>query len=398
MKKLLIYCLICWGSNGAFAQDGSKLTLPSTPAFSILDFEPSTVMRPTTNKGLASDILNSFDKNGKLLMNLGLEVSPYWLKSRPALTRKEYLEPSFKQIFLQSLSLSAATVKDTITGNNKLGVGFRFKLHDGKPVADLEAAEQKFDEETTLINFINTIRLEVADSGYSIQQTIDMLLDLMTQASLPQEMIDGFRQQAYKWDDNFNDSPRDVVQFLDKLISVRSEENHDLYSRISELQYVRKGLILELAGAGAFKTSGDGNNERFGFWVNASHYVSPDDLFTLTARYMHATKDTTRNNFDLALSFLKKTDKFNISLEGALRWYREEVPAHDINNQPILKLEKDFTYRIAFQSSYLFTKDISINISIGKDFNSPYVSRNGYFSILGLNYSLFNKQKVEVTE
>ena len=63
---------------------------PNTPAFSILDYEPTSVMRPSSYKELSADILNSFDENGNLMMNLGLEVTPYWLKSNPELTRESY--------------------------------------------------------------------------------------------------------------------------------------------------------------------------------------------------------------------------------------------------------------------------------------------------------------------
>ncbi len=84
MSKRLITLLFAFSiALHSLAQDETKLTIPSTPAFSILNYEPTSVMKPTSNKDLAADVLNSFDKDGKLLMNLGLEVSPYWLKSRP---------------------------------------------------------------------------------------------------------------------------------------------------------------------------------------------------------------------------------------------------------------------------------------------------------------------------
>ena len=75
-----------------------------------------------------------------------------------------------------------------------------------------------------------------------------------------------------------------------------------------------------------------------------------------------------------------------------VRWYREEIPDRNINNQPIIRLNKDFTYRLAVQSSYMISREVSINLSIGKDFNSPFISRSGFFSILGFNYSIFSQQ------
>jgi len=81
------------------AQEVSKLTLPSTPAFSILNFEPSAVMRPTNAKSLSTDVLSSFDKDGKLKMDLGLETSPYWLGAHPNLKMNTYYLISYAIIF-----------------------------------------------------------------------------------------------------------------------------------------------------------------------------------------------------------------------------------------------------------------------------------------------------------
>lgn len=83
-------------------QNASKLTVPSSPSFSILNYEPSAVMRPANARELAADILNSFDKEGKLILNPGLEVTPYWLKSHPTLDRNTYLHPNTGQAFYKA--------------------------------------------------------------------------------------------------------------------------------------------------------------------------------------------------------------------------------------------------------------------------------------------------------
>jgi hypothetical protein len=79
-----------------------------------------------------------------------------------------------------------------------------------------------------------------------------------------------------------------------------------------------------------------------------------------------------------------------------LRWYSADIPDFNIDNQPIVRVEKRFTYRVAFQASYLITQQISFNISVGKDFDSPFNANAGFFSIFGLNYSVFNTEKVKL--
>jgi hypothetical protein len=340
----------------------------------------------------ATDILNSFDKDGKLLMNLGLEVSPYWLKSHPDLTRDEYLNTKkLGQIFLQSLSLSGGTVKDSASGTNKLGAGLRFRVVNGHPVVELKAAEDELKAKATIINAINGALATLEDTDtkkIAIDQVVENLKDSKTE----EKVISAVKKQAESLARKYGDSLTDVKKFLVQLIDDRDAGEFELKKRVSELTYDRRGFILEFAGAAGFNTDDNTDFEKAGVWANASYFVSPDDFFTLTARYMNQHNDTSLTNVDVGIGFMKKSNSYNISVESMFRWYRAEIPDVNINNQPIVRLDKDFTYRLAVQGSYVISKDISINLSIGKDFNSPFISGSGIFSILGLNYSLFSKE------
>ena len=389
-QSAILIVFICMFQN-THAQDGGKLNVPVSPAFSILGFEPSAVMRPTSAKSLATDVLTSFDKNGKLLMNLGLEVAPYWLKSNPRLTRKTYLNPNLGQAFMQSLSISAGTAKDSASGANKLGAGFRFKLSNGKPVAALETAELELSKKDEILLIINNVRSNVEEGDTKKSVIDEIAAKLKDELKLDEAVINSIKIRANELAAKFGKAPDDVNKFLQALITDRDDADVELKKKISELVYDRRGFIVEFAGATGY-SSDVKKFERFGFWGNASYFISANDFFTLTARYMHKSNDTSINNVDVGLGFLKKGASYNISIEGMLRWYRAELPAFNTNNQPITRLEKSFTYRLAVQGSYILTKDISVNISIGKDFDSPFISSKGVFSILGLNYSLFSKE------
>jgi hypothetical protein len=77
-----------------------------------------------------------------------------------------------------------------------------------------------------------------------------------------------------------------------------------------------------------------------------------------------------------------------------MRWYRAEIPDFNMMNQPITRLEKDFTYRVAAQLSYSIFEDVSVNLSIGKDFDSPVFKGTSIFSIFGVNYTIFNRRYI----
>ena len=403
MKSLLSFIL--WINLSLFqkinAQDISKLAVPTSPAFSILNFEPSAVMRPTNVKGLATDLLNSFDKNGKLLMNLGLEAAPYWLTSHPGLTREKYLRPDFTHTFLQSFSLSAATIKDSASGENKLSAGFRFKLYNGAPVPELTQASDELKTQTMLVSIINGIKSIVGqDMGGSIIDTkakaIDKIVAALQRKNISQPIIDKIKKEAEVLAVDFSDSVTDIKEFLDKFLNQRVDSYQDVAKNVSDLLYQRRGFIVELAAATGFNVSGNNKLERAGFWINTSYYVSADNLFTLTARYMFQNKDSALTNVDVGLGFLKKANNYNLSVEGMIRYYRAQIPDFNINNQPITRLEKKFTYRLAVQGSYSITKDISLNINLGKDFDSPFISGSSFFSILGLNFSIFSKEPAKL--
>ena len=388
-------------STRLFAQDDAKkLTIPSSPAFSILNFEPTSVMKPTSNKDLATDVLNSFDKNGKLLMNLGLEVSPYWLQSRPYLTREAYLNPDPWHTFLQSFSLSAATVKDSAAGNNKLGVGFRFKLINGKPVSDLKNADRALQDIQTIQSDITIAKTFNGTIITTVKDAIDFIIDsTMKNQKYPLTTLTNIRSIAEKivCSRYYSDNKEGIDSFLVALNNTMNDTKGEPLAKVATLTQQRIGFILEFAGATAYNMTNSNELERLGIWINASNYVSATDLFTFTARYMyHNSADTTLGNFDVGISYLKKGDKYNISAEYMLRWYQGQIPDINIAGQHISRSENDFSYRLAVQGAFLLTDAISINLSLGKEFNGPNISGSGFFSILGLNYSIFNQERVKL--
>ncbi|HUC82005.1 MAG TPA: hypothetical protein VMR70_13900 [Flavisolibacter sp.] len=397
-KLLLTYTALLLLAQTTNAQEAARLTVPSSPAFSILNFEPSAVMRPVNARDLAADVLNSFDGDGKLRLNLGLEVMPYWLSSHPTLTRSKYLRPSTGQTFLQSLSISAATVKDSATGNNRLGAGFRFKLANGRPVPELEVANTELKARTTVVSIINGVKNVVGPVINTRTLAAQNVLTALASANTSQQLIAAVQKDTAELISNYTDSPSDIKLFLDELIRRRVESYGQLAERVSALLYQRKGFILEFAGAAGYNTTNATSLDKTGVWGNASYFVSPDDLFTLTARFMNRSGDSSLRNADVGIGFLKKTERYNISLEGMLRWYRAEVVDRSTVSPPVARLEKEFTYRLAVQSSYIFNDYLSINLNLGKDFNSPFIAGKGFFSIFGFNYSFFSRKPAELKE
>ncbi|MGH2666797.1 hypothetical protein [Flavobacterium sp.] len=382
---VLIALFFC---SGLFSQD---LRIPNTPAFSILDYEPASVMRPTSTKKLSTDLLNSFDQEGHLLMNMGLEVTPYWLKSRSKLTREEYLNPGTFQTILQTLSLSAATVKDTVNGNNNLGLGLRFEIVKGALSNQFKIAENEMLQLETINSII--VNAKTDDSFDTKDKALESIINWLKENTIPkidESQITDLKQRA---DNLKKNSSLSVSAFCEALEVSYQQERKELANRIIEMENKRTGFSLEAAAASKFiNTTGNQAFQKMGFWINANYYITEKDAWTATGRIMTSTGDTTSVNSDLGFSYIRLEKDFNISLESMIRWYRTEIPDLNSNGDPIIRLEKNFTYRIAAQFSYTVAEDISLNLSIGKEFDDPVLSKTAFFSILGVNYAIFNRQ------
>ena len=380
-------------SQVSFAQDDAKkLSMPSSPAFSILGFEPTAVMKPTSDKDLATDIMNSFDKDGKLLPNLGLEFSPYWLRSNPDLTREKYLNPDLRQTFLQSFNLSGATVKDSTSGINRMGVGFRFKVLNGNPVPELKTSDAMLEKIANMQAVVKSVGL-LGDLIPDIDSAIKVITKNLTKKGFSKNSIDQIVSEGEQIATLFKNKPNGVILFADSLVNRIEVDTHDSMQQVAALTQQRLGFVLEFAGASSFNPIQNGQYDKIGLWVNASNYVSATDLYTLTARMMNHKGDTSTTSFDLGFSYLKKSDKYNISVEYMLRWFQATVPDFNLQGQPIKSVRSDFSYRLAVQGSYLVSSQISFNLSIGRDFDSPLTNRSAFFSIIGLNYSIFNQDR-----
>ena len=107
------------------------------------------------------------------------------------------------QGFLQSLSLSAATVKDSVSGDNKLSGGFRFKLINGQPVKELDIARAELKTKTTVLSiingFMNIVQPGVLDTKQNI---IDAMGKAFKKAAIPASIIEDFTSETWLLSDH----------------------------------------------------------------------------------------------------------------------------------------------------------------------------------------------------
>lgn len=86
------------------------LSVPPSPAFTILGLNPETVAHPSTPRELALSLLSGFDRNGNLQSGWAIDTAPYLLLRGQELTLGEYRQ-SFITRVLSNTQLSLATAK-----------------------------------------------------------------------------------------------------------------------------------------------------------------------------------------------------------------------------------------------------------------------------------------------
>jgi hypothetical protein len=116
------------------------LSVPESPAFTVLGLTPQTVIRPTSPRQFASSLLNGIDQRGNLQAGLAFDAAPYLIYAGDRLTLKRYRE-SYLLRFLARAQTSFATTKGASEGDKSIraAVGFNFTLIDkGDPHSDSE--------------------------------------------------------------------------------------------------------------------------------------------------------------------------------------------------------------------------------------------------------------------
>jgi hypothetical protein len=107
------------------------LSVPESPAFTVLGFTPNTVIRPASPKAFATSLLNGLDQNGNFQSGLAFDFTPFMLFNGENITIKDYNEQYLTRL-LSRTQFSFATTKgasaaDTAT---RLAAGLNVTLWD----------------------------------------------------------------------------------------------------------------------------------------------------------------------------------------------------------------------------------------------------------------------------
>jgi hypothetical protein len=114
------------------------LSVPESPAFTVLGLTPETVVRPSSPREFASALLSGVDRNGNFQSGTALDTVPYLLLAGKGLTLGAY-RSNYKLRLASRTQFSFATTKGASDDDKsaRLALGFRMTLWDkGDPRMD----------------------------------------------------------------------------------------------------------------------------------------------------------------------------------------------------------------------------------------------------------------------
>lgn len=134
--------------------DLNNLEMPSSPAFILLDVNPTSIERPTTTKAFSTSVLNSINQNNGIPENYALEFAPYWFFKHKKINALNYwgikksIDENRSKGFSQARfgNISFATVKTsnlidsigTIQDLTNMSLGIRTTLIQVRSKNDLQ--------------------------------------------------------------------------------------------------------------------------------------------------------------------------------------------------------------------------------------------------------------------
>ena len=158
---LVAGCAIVVQARTAFAQSSvppafNAARTPTSPAFTIMGIEPTSVERPSNPTDLALAFLSQVEDTSIVPADFALEVSPYWLVGRPRLTWSDDAARSVRESLMRTAAFSIGTgeVGTTSAPVRALAVGARTSVFSGRLSAEsrrqIEELEKRLQAEAAL--------------------------------------------------------------------------------------------------------------------------------------------------------------------------------------------------------------------------------------------------------
>ncbi|HBV14839.1 hypothetical protein [Chryseobacterium carnipullorum] len=422
--RIIVLFIIALLSNPLYikAQESQKiadLKVPSSPAASILEIVPGTILQPKSYQALEAAIYSNFATDNKLKLpdNFSLEFTPYWFKDH-GLSLKDYLgKPTFTDQLKRNSSFSLASTQSYFlsdsTKTSSLAIGYRTsfflgsKKDDEKVAALLESVYLGEKIVTQILPLaIVTLRSNPSTGKDFMDQLEPDIEESLLGLKISKEVIKEFSKALR------NEIEKTKIQEFntEKLAGVINSVSKNFFKMESDYkelkEYInnRYGFYLDMAYANFinFPT----NNFEFSIVPKQSVWLTPsyrfaDDLknFKLIGVIRYQWNNTDyfgkyfpdnklyKNNFDYGIAVNGKFDKFSAHVEVIGRQSNTDIiVGKDSDNNILYRKNKESDVQYLGTLSYRLTDQVVLSYSLGKNFEIVSTNENNLISLLALNF------------
>lgn len=406
----------------AFAQKKlSEISLPTSPAASVLGVQPSATLTPKSFKALEAALYSNFN-NGESGLNIpndfGLEFMPYWFEDH-GIPLDDYLRE--KRIGTQIIRNSSVSIASTqnymledATTTKSLSWGYRTSIFFNS-----KGYKKQIDEKLKELSDFTDITAAVAGylAGYTattqqayLQQLKQDLLTILTQKGI------NFSTEEYEkvfktiygrvivlpLNDTtaFNDAVTNIIREEMKVLKTNYEDFKKFLSK-------KEGFGVDVAYA--MLLNFPSNDFEFSVVPTQSVWLAPSYVFNSSSkattfkstgvlRYEWYNKDyftkyfpTTEvynNNFDYGAAVSMDYNKFSLQFEGTGRSSSSlEEAGTDGEGNILYKKESASDFQYITTISYRVTDQIAFSYQFGKSFKPVLTPDAGtLISLLSLNF------------
>lgn len=356
---LAVLLLAAPGGSGLAAQQGAlpdlgSLKPTSAPAFVLLDVSPTSVERPSEAADLAFSLANSSSLLTRVPQNYALELSPYWLRLRPALTWQADDDRSPVEALARTLSFSAATAElgtdaSPLTG---LALGGRAQLMSGRYSAETRQTLRALEDSLA------------AQGGLQLRMANPELQELdawlREQLARPDPDRAGIRQEYLARRTAIYDRVLASPDYQERVAKMRSA--------FDNLALRREGPMLEFAGGASWGFPGatweKGALRRWGGWASYScegcvrwQGATPMTPVAVVRYLGGGDGDSLGSTLDLGGRLIAGNARYSASVEGVYRQFvGDDAP--------------DALYRLAGIMEYQVGQDLWLRASFGRDYQT----------------------------
>jgi hypothetical protein len=401
------------------------LSVPTSPAFTVLGNEPMAIERPTTISDFSVIARQVIGSESGLPIEAGVEFNPYLLlRGKKALSIGEIRQPEW----YKTLSLSFGSISDTLGSDDFAStlVGFGLKL---SPISGKYQDTQIRKLEADLTESLSIYReyLSQWDGQDQLQELIGQMETELKSENPNQPIIneliqeyDLIRRALIDYLTLVEQVPDDQVDNVATLIEEMSADEEAamfgyamredvaalraIAERIQDTKLKRMGFTVDLAAGLSWSFSkGDADSAEFhagGAWIT-SGYEGAGSLFGIDvsllclARYLHdrSAGIYDQNNLDLGGRLIMETvSPFSLSLEGVFRFWSREfddaiAPAKD-------NIDGD-AWRAVGSASYQFGTSKAVTFSFGRSFDDP--QGRDLIASISLSFMFNDSEGIELT-